>query len=205
MIYLKQLGYENIQGFDLSDDAVRICNDRGLNVSKGNMLDVNSLVQDGTVDALVTNDTLYFVPQGTRPTYVSQLAITLRTRGLLIFNLPSMEIFRGMHDKSVGIDKRFESDDVLPLLAKSRLELLTKRFWPFTVAPLIFLIRLKQRWQMKRSPNASIKSDVEMPNRALNTILENLVKLECKLIRSGLFGSSIFVAARKNAPIHQEH
>lgn len=205
MMYLKQLGYDNIQGFDLSDDAVRICNDRGLNVSKGNMLDVNKLVEEGMVDVLVTNDTLYFVPQENRTAYVLQLALTLRPEGLLIFNLPSMEIFRGMHDKSVGIDKRFESEDVLPLLSKSQLELLTKRFWPFSVSPLIYLIRLNQRWQMRRSPNAPIKSDVEMPNRMLNTILEGLVKLECRLLRSGLFGSSIFVAARKNAPIHQEH
>jgi SAM-dependent methyltransferase len=197
MMYLRELGYNNIQGFDLSDDAVRICKDRGLNVTKGNMLDVNTLVETLSIDVIVSNDTLCYLMLNDVPLQLSSLQKVLKPNGLLVFNLPAMKIFRGTHDIGVGIVTRFESGDVAQILSGTEMELLTKRFWPFTVAPLIYLIRLKQRWQMKRLPNTPIESDVEMPNRVINRILEALVKFECKVVGSGLFGSSLFVAARK--------
>lgn len=200
MLYLKAKGYQNIQGFDLSDDAVRICNNRGLKVSKENMLDVNTLVGNASVDVLVTNDTLCYLKLNDVSQQVIRLENTLRPNGLLVFNLPAMKAFRGTHDIGVGLVTRFESDDVTRMLLGTEMELLTKRFWPFTVAPLIYMIRLKQRWQMKRTPNAPIESDVEMPNQTVNRLLEALVKMECRLLGSGPFASSLFVVSQRKSP-----
>lgn len=200
MMYLKEMGYNNIKGFDLSDDAVRICKERNLNVSKGNMLDVNDLVESGSINVLVTNDTLYFLALEAVPALITSLRKVLKPEGLLIFNLPAMKAFRGTHDVGVGIVTRFESEDVAKILSGTDMALLSKRSWPFTVAPLIYLIRMNQRRQLKRSPNHPIESDVEMPNRTVNGFLEVLVKLECNVFSSGPFGSSLFVTAKRKEP-----
>jgi SAM-dependent methyltransferase len=196
LMYLKTKGYQNVQGFDISEDAVRICQGRGLDVKLGNLLDAQSLINNTGLSVIVSNDTLCYLTHQQMEQVVQTLAGKLASGGLLLMNLPALDAFGGIHDKAVGIIHRFDSSDAARLVNSSGLELLGKRYWPFSLSPLIYLIRLIQRGQMKKG-HFQEESDVELPNRVVNSLLYGLVSAELRLIRSGLFGSSLFVVLRK--------
>lgn len=196
LMYLRSKGYQNVRGFDISEDAVRICQGRGLEVKPGNLLDAERLIDGIGLSVIVSNDTLCYLSHRQMEDVVRTLAGKLPQGGLLLLNLPSLDAFGGIHDKAVGIIHRFNSSDVKRLIRASGLELLSKRYWPFSLSPLIYLIRLVQRAQMKKG-HFQEESDVELPNRLVNKLLYGIVSAECALIRSGLFGSSLYVVLRK--------
>jgi hypothetical protein len=192
MLYLKTKGYENIKGFDISEDAVRICTERNLEVEKGDLLDAQSLIAKSNYQVIISHDTLCYFDLKQAQKIVLVLGDKLTTGGILLMNLPALQAFGGIHDKAVGIVRRFNFADVGELNVGSRLGLDSTRFWPFILTPLIFIKRFVQRLKMKKR-NYEVTSDVEMPNGILNTAFFLLVKMEFSLLRSGLFGSSLYV------------
>jgi SAM-dependent methyltransferase len=197
MLYLRDNGYQNVQGVDISEDAIRFCKDRQLTAKVGDMKDLTQLVEVDSIDVLVSNDTLYFVPEGLRHEYMTTAFSRLRPSGLLVFNLPAMQMFRGMHDRSVGITKRFNLSEVKSIIDNIGFKSYSIRFWPFSLSPLIYLVRLIQRIKMRGNVNLQIESDVNLPPAALNSLFYWLVTIEIQLFNSGPIGSSILLVLRK--------
>jgi len=200
MQYLKDRGYQNIQGIDLSEEAVRISKERSLNVSCGDMLSVSKFVGQDEMDVIISNDTLYFIPENDRPEYLQVLASRLKENGLLITNLPAMKEFSGMHDQSVGIEKRFERDQVNVMFSQTEFTVLGQRFWPFVLSPMIFIARAQQRRKMLKKPQVPVTSDVGVPPFLVNQCLYLATLAEVSLIRSGPFASSLFVVSQRKSP-----
>ena len=212
MLCLRDAGYSRLRGFDLSEDAVQTCRERGLEVERDHLLNLGERYAPDSADVIVSNDTLYFLNEGERATFIAACGRVVRPGGILILNLPALKVFSGLHDVSVGIGQRFgfgrvqrhaqsgqrfEKRDVGRMFANAELDVVSELFWPFLLSPMIFAARLGQRIRMRLQPGLTVRSDVDLPPKWLNEFLFGLTQFENRRFAVKPFGSSLFVVARK--------
>jgi len=199
MLFLRDHGYRNLSGFDLSPHAVRIARRRGLDVVQDDLLSICTRSSPGVANVIVSNDTFYFLDRDQQFRFVALCGRVLRPAGLLIANLPALDAFRGIHDLSVGTRKRFSRADVRELFCRDPYETVVELYWPFLLSPLIYMVRLAQRLRLKLGQAVDVRSDIDLPRPRLNHFFESVTGLENSRMRSKPFGSSLFVVARKQA------
>jgi len=189
-------GYRRLAGFDVSEFAVATCRDRGLPVHWGDLRAPDTLQPHGSWDAIVSNDTLYFFNLPTQEAIVRRCFDALAPGGLLVLNVPALLCFRGTHDQAVGITRRFNRTELIRLLVSAGFTPMQVRFWPFVVAPWIYITRLSQRW--RTPPNRAVpRSDLRPHARWVNEVLAGITRAETAWLHSPPFGSSLFAVARK--------
>lgn len=196
LMFLREHGFQNLTGFDVSPDAIAICRERGLPVQAGDLRDVARLSSPETLDAIISNDTLYFFSAEQQAEILKNFHRALVPGGLLIINLPALDAFRGIHDLQVGITRRFSKAQAQALVIDVGFSVVQLMFWPFLLSPVIYLFRLTQRRRLARG-NVLTHSDLDATPCALNGILEALVRCENALLPIKPFGSSLFLVARK--------
>ncbi len=196
--FLRQHGFASATGFDISPHAVDWCRTRGLNVSQNDLRASPDQFSPGSLDAVVCNDVLYFFTPDEQTAVIAQFHHWLAPGGFLIINVPALAAFRGTHDLSVGISRRFTRRDVVRLLPPERFDLVQARFWPFCLSPVIFPVRFWQRWTHSRTPSPAIQSDLWMLPGWLNAGLEWSTRFENAVLPWKPFGSSLFLVGRKH-------
>ena len=95
----------------------------------------------------------------------------MRSQGIFVLNLATLEIFRGTNDIAVGIKSRFNRAHVFRLINATQFELQYFRFWPFFLSPVILVLRFLQRMQLLLITNPSVESDIALPSKMINKIL----------------------------------
>lgn len=197
LAHLARSGFQNVFGFDLSPDAVKVCHERALPVQLGNLLEPGPFLPRGGLDAIVSNDTLYFFQPAVQERIISQFHEALAPGGILIMNLPALAVFRGSHDLAVGIGRRFSRADLPRLLPAAHFERAQARYWPFLLSPAVFAARTWQRLRMSWNPRPAPASDLRLPPAWLNGVLETMTRCEVSTLPWTPFASSLFVTARK--------
>ncbi len=195
--FLKHKGYENVEGFDLSDTAVKICSGREIPVLKADLKDFANLFEKNYADLVISNDTFYFLDLEEQITLANNINDVLKEGGCLIVNMPSLKAFHGSHDFKVGIKKRFESNDIWKIFNKDRYKMVTKTYWPFLISPLIWITRFVQRMRMRLNLKKEVNSDLKREARFINSFLFTITQMENKLLQSKPFGSSMFLVMKK--------
>lgn len=197
MLHLKMQGYTNMQGFDVSADALAHCSKRGLKVNYLALEDVGGYYRPDSLDAIVCCDALYFLDFHQQQKALAGFASMLKSGGLLLLNLPALDIFSGMHDITVGIKKRYHHAMLQQLLPPQLgLSPITFRYWPVLLSPVIALARRRQR-KVIQSGAANMVSDIQLPGGAINVMLKAMLAIEMQLPAVVNFGSSLFVTAIK--------
>jgi len=194
--YLTKCGYKNIQGFDISRDAIIFARQHGLDVAE---LDLNEFNKDSFVnnfDVIVSSDTLYFFNKEKQKQILNNFYDSLNSGGLVILNLPALDSFSGIHDRAVGINKRFDKKSVKEIIDTNKFNVETKRFWPFFLSPIIYILRRMQRNKMKKE-NIKIESDINLPSTLVNTLLHIISRVELILPFKYPFASSLFLVLKK--------
>lgn len=201
LMALARAGYTSLRGFDLSEHAVRASCERGLHVERVDAKDAGSAAGPESVDAIVLNDVMYFLPVEAWPAILSTYRTALRPGGILIINAPALEAFRGLHDVAVGIGQRLRRGDLRRLFDPADFQVRSQRYWPFLLSPLIYATRLKQRLEMALLRDVPVESDVSLPAPWLNALLYGVTRLEMGLPFAPWWGSSLFaVLARRPRP-----
>ncbi|HXH73910.1 MAG TPA: class I SAM-dependent methyltransferase [Bacteriovoracaceae bacterium] len=198
MLKLKVLGYNNVQGFDLSEHAISFCKGKNLKVERLNLKDVLELKNGPKFDIIVCNDALYFLSFEEKQKFLADINTIIAPNGYFMANEPALNMFRGTHDQCVGVATRVDKDMVHKTVAGSAFKILRITFWPFFLFPVIYLVRLKQRLMIKRGyfKNAEMVSDVSMPNPIINWVLFFITRLENIILPSKPLGSSLFWIAQ---------
>lgn len=195
---LELAGYTNLEGFDLSEDALEFAR---LNTrSRVSQLDITALSQRhpaGTFDVIISHDIICLLNDEAAHRALSGLIHGLKPGGMLLLNLPAGKAFSGTHDKAVGIQRRYSRRSLRALLSDYpvRAEFI---FWPFLLSPIIFSIRSWQRLTLAFTKKADHASDVKLPPRWLNRFFHQLTKWEIDSLKARLWGSSIFTVITKN-------
>lgn len=197
MRYFIGKGYRNIRGFDISEYAIGICKSMGLDTFTGDISDFNKYFSPGSIDVIMCNDVLCYLDKDEMAKVVNSIYPILKENGIIIMNLPSLNIFGGINDKAFYVRYRFTKKDIPGIFDRGRYELKKIIYWPFLLSPVILFIRGYQRMKMRLFNNSEIKSDIDLPLRYLNAFLYRIVQFENSIMRYKPFGSSLFLVVRK--------
>jgi len=197
MLKLKECGYHNITGLELSEEGVGFCRNRGLTVDKGDLRNIDSHFPERQFDVIINNDVLYFLKHEEIKKYFTVCKDLLKKDGLLICNFPSLQAFGGIHDISVGIEHRFSKSKVRHLVNWSEYDEVQNYYWPFILSPVIFLVRLIQRIKIRVMHDVTISSDIDLPPLWINKILIHICSWDLDWIHRYRFGSSLFCVIKK--------
>lgn len=193
---LKQQGYTNVSGFDLSPDAVEYARKSCPHVQMLDILQTDKVFPKNSFDVVVCNDIFTVLPDGKDRQALEKLVSVLKPGGLLIINLAALKSFAGSHDVAVSMTRRYSKASVHKLAAN----LVTVKetiFWPFLLSPVIFSIRSFQRLKLSLGKKGNLKSDVKPIPSLLNSFFYSITKSERKFPFAKPWGSSIFVVMQK--------
>lgn len=193
---LSKAGHD-IEGFDYSDDALRLCRKRGLNkVIKANINDWGSSPK--TYDLITSMDVLCHEWVRDEIKVLRNLAGGLKENGLLMVNYPAFPILSRRHDKVVMTRERYTKKSLKRNLEAAGLEPVLLSYRQPHAFFYLILLRL---YESSRNNNARAKSDIAaIPSGSINRLLIQVGKLENRLIARGIsipFGSSLFAVAKK--------
>lgn len=197
LLHLYQRGYRHIQGFDLSEDAVRFSAERGLRVELRDLRHLQEAFPGKQFDAILSNDTLYFLQRQEIRTFLAACVDRLSPGGLLMLNLPVFKAFRGIHDLSVGINRRFSKEEIRAYFEDGPLGVIRRLYWPLVLSPVVLLVRTLQRVRMRLWPSTPIRSDIDIPPGPINSLLESICRWDIQQLGYRPFGSSLFLVLQK--------
>ena len=192
MLFLRNKGYTNITGFDLSDLALDFCEQLKLNVSKQDIFNYADIHEDSLYDVIVNSDVLCYIEWERHTKIIPDLQKMLKSGGLLLVNLPAFNIFKGEHDIAVGLLRRYNIKMVRGFFPTARIYC-----WPFLLSPVILISRLLQKVRLVLKLAHGNSSDVKTPIFLINNIFYGLCKFEINHLRFRNWGSSIFVTIKK--------
>jgi SAM-dependent methyltransferase len=197
--FLSKNGYKNIQGFDFSMDAVNFCKQRNLKVQQIDILDFETYFDDFEFDVIINNDVYCQFENFEITDILKNFEKKLHSNGVLISNNNAFEVFYGTHDIIVGSKKRFKKIDFQMFTQNLDLKIEYANYWSLFLSPLILTVRLLHRLKLKLGlvDLKNLKSDIALPSNFVNRFLYKIVKIEEKILKNNLFGSSIFLIFTK--------
>lgn len=207
MLFLSRYGFKKVVGFDASPYAIAICHQRHLSAQIAELQNFDQHFEKNSTEVLISNDTFYFLKADEKLSFLNQCDSVLTDNGLLLLNLPALRAFEGIHDIAVGIKHRFNKIEMRDLFSRSAFKIQASLYWPFLLAPVIYLTRLYERRELRMHPNLVARSDNKLPLPALNRLLYSIVDFENRMLRKKPLGSSLFLVAkkdRKNADQHRD-
>lgn len=199
MSFLINSGYNDIQGFDYSADAVSFCKERNLNVQQIDITNFENVFVKENFDIIINNDVVYQFDSLTITNIFQTFQSILKSDGIIITNNNAFNIFYGTHDIAVGGKQRFTLSDFEKIFSSLQLKIAYYSYWSLLLSPLILLVRLSQQAQLKLNliDIKNIKSDVSVPSNFVNNFFYQVVKFEESIFRKCIFGSSLFMVLKK--------
>ncbi len=193
---LKKLGFENISGVDISDQAVEKCRNRGLVVSK---MDANELqFEENTFDLLIVSDTLEHLEFDEKA--LQSFKCVLKPGGKIFVFVPAYMFLWSEHDIIHHHFRRYTKSNLTQKMRKVGFTIQRGGYWNFILLFPTTIFRLVQRLKNKifSSPHPP-KDQLAGINPFTNKLFLNWMKAENKIFNSVPFpcGVTVFVEATK--------
>ncbi len=196
--FLVSNGYEHVEGFDYSADAIRFCRMRGLKqVQQGSVTAVDH--PDSSFDIVYCMDVLGCLPQEERKEAVSELFRVLKPGGLFLCNSAALNIFRSQHDDVGNIKIRFTKKQFKALLQNEDREIVKLTYRILLLSPLVLVFKLTKNLLRIMKPGSRSQSDQVVFPLGINWLFSQVQRFENFLLgKVDLpFGSSVFIVMRK--------
>ena len=192
--------FGRVEGCDVSPEAVAACARRGLrDVRCADLASVD--LPPAAFDVVTVLDVLYHRWVGDDAAVLRRLFNALRPGGLLLVNEAAFESLRSPHDEAVMTRHRYRPRELRERLedAGFRVEHVSGRL-ALLYLP-IALFRAVRRLQSGAAGEGAPASDVWLPPRPLNALLELTGKADNAMVRRFAvpFGTSVFAVARRPA------
>ncbi len=198
LAFLKGHGYKQVRGFDLSTDAIDHTKKySGLDVQLLDILQCDMVYRKNFFDVIICNDILCLLKGKDDKIAFDKLVSLLKPGGLLLMNLPAGQLFKGTHDVTLNVLRRYSKSQVQNLFGRSAI-IKECIYWPFLLSPLIFIFRSSQRLKLAFTKNRDFSSDVKLPLHFLNRLFYKIISWENKNLQRKPWGSSIFIVAQKS-------
>jgi SAM-dependent methyltransferase len=181
-------------GVDLSLEALRFCQSRGVAAAGGSVLALP--FADATFDCVTSFDVLYHRWVDDDAAAVRELVRVLVPGGLLLLRNPALRILWGAHDAAVHSRHRYTTGEMRTLLESAGLEVVRLTYANTLLFPLLLLRRGLDRLLNRQG------SDVGFLPAPLEWTFRHILLLEARLVRRGALpvGASVFALARKPGP-----
>lgn len=191
---LRQQGYQHLEGFDASEDAVAFSRERGFDVAFHNLLAVESYHPTRTYDVIICNDVFCYLNDTQIVQILKEFRRRLRPGGVFITNNNAFSWLGGTHAVALKISKRFVRSELTAYAQQAGFHIWKGGYWSFLLFPPIAVVRSWQNLQLKRGwVNAeTLSSDVHLPAAPVNQLLNGCMKLEETLFPLAPLGSSVY-------------
>lgn len=192
--FLSQKGYQNLEGFDYSTDAINFCQQRGF--KNCFQQDLNTWSPNKKYDVIISCDVLYHKDIIDDEKIIQKFKEALYPGGLLILNLPAFELLKRKHDIIVETKKRYTINAIKKLTQSSNLSTLHISYR----LPILFIAILISKF-LNSIFKRTEKSDLDSIAPFINKTLINVNLLENSLLKNKIklpFGSSVFAILKNN-------
>jgi SAM-dependent methyltransferase len=191
---LHELGYKNVQGIDISRDAIDLCRRRGINdvfVMDGSKPEF----KDGQFDIVIASDVLEHIQDDEKA--LLEWNRILKPAGKLIVFVPAFEILWSKHDEANHHYRRYSKSELIRVLEGAQFEIDRSSYWNFMLFFPTTLVRLIHR-MLSIYGQQNGDQLVEL-NPVANKVLFYLIKTENILLKVLNFpvGVSVFATASK--------
>src|SRR5687768_5952876 len=193
--FLRDAGYEQLQGFDYSEHALYFCHKRGLTgVKHGSATDIP--FPSDTYPVVISCDMLNDTGVLDEHAALKELYRVLKPGGRLFLNLPALSFLAGEHDLATSVARRYTRRSISEMLKEEGFILRRVTYRNMLLFPLIFAVRKLRR---AREDTDTVRSDIELPPAPINALLIAIMRLEALLLRyiDLPIGSSVSVVAEK--------
>lgn len=193
---LKSLnGFDTI-GLELSPEAIKFCNKRGLkNIVQGSV--TNLPFPDDYFDVVISLDVLYHMDVEDDEQALQEAQRVLKDNGRLLLHLPAYNFLKSEHDVAISTKHRYTKGELSRKLKNQGFEIEKISYRNTILFPIILVARLFKKFGVKNQAN--ISSDLKPLPKGLNYFLASILSIENRILqRTGLpFGLSLFCIARK--------
>jgi SAM-dependent methyltransferase len=186
--------YGEAYGIDLSEQAIRFCEVRGLhNVIKASITDMP--FADKFFDIVISLDVLYHRQVGDDVNALKESYRMLKKSGILILNLPAYDFLRSAHDIAIHTKHRYLRSEVRKKLKKTGFHIVKLTYRNSFLFPIFLIIRLLEKAKKRRT----VSSDLGLLPDFLNRFLAKILFFENRLLNkvNFPFGLSVFCVATK--------
>ena len=178
MRYLIARGFTKIRGFDLSDVAVELATESGLDVVKLDLREGPTRYRDTRFDVVISNEVLYYLGADERGPTLAGYRSLLAPGGQMIMNLAAGMKYQGTHDVAVGISDRVEPRQFRSVIESAGFQIQKEKRWPLFLAPAIYLTRAMQRRRLAAGLKPEeVESDVKPMHPIPNGVFYALARL----------------------------
>jgi SAM-dependent methyltransferase len=190
-----RLNTRNAWGFDVSGEALRFSQRRGLKgrIAQGSITEIPYAGQ--TFDIAISFDVFNNLPDD-RPGF-QEVARVLKPGSIFILNLPAYQFLYGKHDRAIGGRRRYNRKQVTARLAAAGMRVERATYLNTFLFPPAAVVRLLNRGESPKE----VHSDLTPPPTTLNLILAKAMSLEAEVLRRTRlnlpFGLSVMTVARK--------
>lgn len=190
---LRDLGYSNRRGLDMSEDAIRWCADKGLGrVEKGDVC--NLPFRDGEFRLVLATDIIEHVDDDVRAT--SEIRRVLAPGGTAIISVPAFRSLWGLQDDVSHHKRRYRKRELLNVIGRGGLACRNSFYFNY----LLFIPIWSAR-QLIRVLGIRLESENQVNTPALNRLLTWIFMLDVVTARSvhPPFGVSIMAVTVREA------
>lgn len=108
LLYLREKGYENLDGFDLSPENVNLCHEVGLHfVKQWDVLKIDSYAGTKKFDVIFAFDIIEHIAKSKVTDLLSKCYLKLRKGGYLVIQTPNMGSLLGWHMRYSDVTHEF--------------------------------------------------------------------------------------------------
>lgn len=193
---LRDSGYANLTGIDISPEAIALCRER--NVGNVSVMDAQQPdFPPASFDVLTASDVLEHLADA--PRAARNWHTLLRPGGTLIVFVPAFKFLWSEHDEVNHHFHRYRAGELAALLRAAGFVVERRGYWNFFLFGPVAVVRLAKRLARATS-HKTPAGDIKPVPSLLNSMLVFLLSLENRLILAGLnfpWGISAMVIARK--------
>ncbi|WP_089333214.1 class I SAM-dependent methyltransferase [Hymenobacter mucosus] len=196
LLALRQAGYTNLTGIDISAQGVQLAKQRGFEhvaVMDGAKLEF----ADASFDLVIASDVLEHIENENQA--LQEWKRVLRPGGQLIVFVPAFQFLWSSHDDVNQHFRRYSSQQLSTAIAHNGLQQQRLSYWNSLLFAPVALVRLLRKLLPGTEPSPS--GDLQLLPAFLNTSLLSLLRTENRILRhlNLPVGVSVFALARKPA------
>lgn len=188
---LREAGYLNVTGLDISDEAILYCRNKGLGlVRKGDVTQMP--FDDGQFDLVLATDIVEHIDEDTEA--LAEIRRVLRPGGLALLTVPAFQQLWGAQDDISHHKRRYSMANFLSVVRVTGFRIIRRYYFNYLLFGPIWLAR-----QLIRRSGITKRSENYLNAPGLNALLTAVFELDCRTSPKLMlpFGVSIFVLAER--------
>lgn len=196
MEQLRREGFGQVQGIDISEDAIELCGHKGLSAQ---VMDAQKLAfPDASFDFVIASDVLEHLADDIGA--LREWRRVLKPGGKLLVFVPAFMFLWTAHDVANNHYRRYRAPELNDRMRAAGFIIERTSYWLAFLFPVIVLVRVvKLLLAGGKLPAEGGHGDAFVPPRAINQTLLGLVRLENMLLRLGVnwpLGVSVMALVR---------